>query len=104
MRRTVALAVLAPTVLVAVGVGHAGATVPPVTVVPGRLVVAETTPCQAEDSLNCYWDASVRGNGHGHSFTVIRQWMDEDHARGSSRVCVFFWNRRFARAHDNCSR
>jgi len=32
------------------------------------LVVAFLTPCATEDSTNCHWDASVRGNGTGHSF------------------------------------
>lgn len=27
-------------------------------------------PCPTEDSDNCYWDADVRGNGQGISFTV----------------------------------
>ncbi|MFJ9900220.1 hypothetical protein ACIQPR_43520 [Streptomyces sp. NPDC091280] len=27
-------------------------------------------PCETEDSVNCYWDASSQGNGHGHSFVV----------------------------------
>lgn len=36
--------------------------------------------CEHEDSTNCYWDASVRGNGKGNSFTnlngVIHYWKD----------------------------
>ena len=28
-------------------------------------------PCATEDSDNCYWDASTRGNGKGSSFVVI---------------------------------
>lgn len=27
--------------------------------------------CKAEDGTNCYWDASIRGNGKGRSFTNI---------------------------------
>lgn len=27
--------------------------------------------CPTEDSDNCYWDASTRGNGQGQSFAVI---------------------------------
>lgn len=33
--------------------------------------LANTTPCPTEDSDNCFWDAQERGNGLGHSFTVI---------------------------------
>lgn len=29
------------------------------------------TACAEEDSLNCYWDASTRGNGQGRSFINI---------------------------------
>jgi len=32
------------------------------------LLIAILPPCQAEDSDNCYWDASARGNGLGNSF------------------------------------
>lgn len=70
----------------------------------GRWQYAVNHPCRTEDSVNCYWDAQARGNHRGHSFYVITQWLDEDHARGSKQVCVFFWDRTFARAHDNCSR
>ncbi len=28
-------------------------------------------PCPAEDSNMCYWDASTRGNGQGHSFVTL---------------------------------
>lgn len=27
--------------------------------------------CEAEDSTNCYWDASTQGNGVGSSFLAI---------------------------------
>lgn len=27
-------------------------------------------PCPTEDSVGCYWDAQVQGNGLGRSFTV----------------------------------
>ena len=27
-------------------------------------------PCEFEDSVSCYWDASTQGNGEGFSFTV----------------------------------
>ena len=28
-------------------------------------------PCPTEDSANCYWDATVSGNGQGTSFVDI---------------------------------
>lgn len=31
-------------------------------------------PCDREDSLNCYWDASVQGNGQGQSFFTLAMW------------------------------
>jgi hypothetical protein len=33
----------------------------------------ELPPCQTEDSVSCYWDATHRGNGLGESF-----WTDTD--------------------------
>lgn len=30
-----------------------------------------SVPCPTEDSTNCYWDASVQGNGEGRSFVDI---------------------------------
>ena len=30
-----------------------------------------TTPCVTEDSRDCYWDATIRGNGEGRSFWDI---------------------------------
>lgn len=27
-------------------------------------------PCPTEDSVSCYWDAKVHGNGRGQSFTA----------------------------------
>ena len=33
--------------------------------------VSVYTPCEAEDSTFCYWDASTRGNGLGQSFINI---------------------------------
>ncbi|WNO27760.1 membrane protein [Microbacterium phage Huwbert] len=32
--------------------------------------IEELPPCATEDSDNCYWDASVQGNGEGRSFDV----------------------------------
>jgi hypothetical protein len=33
--------------------------------------VITLTPCEHEDSRNCYWDADERGNGEGVSFVDI---------------------------------
>ena len=38
-------------------------------------------PCVTEDSIACYWDADVQGNGIGDSFTtdandVVTYWED----------------------------
>lgn len=35
------------------------------------IALALSTPCPTEDSVSCYWDAQVRGNGAGHSFMVL---------------------------------
>jgi hypothetical protein len=35
------------------------------------LLTTLTTPCAVEDSNNCYWDASTRGNQQGYSFVTI---------------------------------
>jgi len=40
-------------------------------VLAGWLGHITATSCPTEDSINCYWDASTRGNGLGHSFTNI---------------------------------
>jgi len=37
----------------------------------GILFNAMTTPCAAEDSLNCYWSGSTMGNGQGSSYVTI---------------------------------
>lgn len=52
---------------------------PPVVVVaPPAPVVTQPAepfgnlpPCPTEDSDNCYWDATERGNGEGRSFYVV---------------------------------
>jgi hypothetical protein len=42
--------------------------------VPGGVVRAQTPACVEEDSPGpCFWDADVRGNGIGLSFTVDAQ-------------------------------
>lgn len=32
---------------------------------------ATLPPCEAEDSTNCFWDATTRGNGKGQSFIDV---------------------------------
>jgi hypothetical protein len=40
------------------------------------IILAMGNPCATEDSTNCYWDASQRGNGTGTSFVTVGP---EDH-------------------------
>lgn len=54
-----------------------------------------TSPCQYEDSRNCFWDATVQGNGNGHSFYAIRV---------GNKTCLVFWNNKYARKHNRCVR
>lgn len=37
----------------------------------GIAQASELAPCEFEDSANCYWDASERGNGKGDSFVDV---------------------------------
>lgn len=34
-------------------------------------LAAVATPCEYEDSTNCYWSASTQGNGYGQSFVDV---------------------------------
>ena len=52
-----------------------------------------TSPCQSEDSTNCFWDATVQGNGKGRSFYAIR--VDK-------KTCIVYWHNRYARKHNRC--
>jgi len=52
-------------------------------------------PCAQEDSVNCYWDAKTRGNGHGHSFVNRRM--------PNGMVCVFYVEPTYATHHDHCA-
>lgn len=52
-----------------------------------------TTPCQYEDSSNCYWDAGKAGDRAGHSFYSIRV-GDKD--------CIAYWENRYAKHHNYC--
>lgn len=56
------------------------------------------TPCEYEDSVNCYWDAGGSGNHKGHSF-YVRYVPGKAHM-----VCVFYTQAKFARWHDYCER
>jgi hypothetical protein len=51
------------------------------------------TPCEYEDSTNCFWDAGEQGNSKGHSFFAIKV--------GDS-TCLAFWDDRYARHHNRC--
>lgn len=69
-----------------------GATVEQVTVVPWFARRA----CVEEDSVNCAWNAQVRGNRHGHSF-ITRRFPGRAHV-----TCIMFANRKYAAKHDHC--
>lgn len=43
--------------------------IPPAPVAP--YPPTHLSPCPTEDSINCYWDAAVHGNGQGASFVNI---------------------------------
>lgn len=38
---------------------------------PANIMAALSTPCEQEDSVNCYWRADIMGNGEGESFVNI---------------------------------
>lgn len=78
---TVALAAVLVTIVPASGAGQS----------PKWL----TTPCQQEDSTNCYWDASKSGNGVGHSYYAVKV---------GHKTCVLYWGDRYAKRHNYCER
>lgn len=43
----------------------------PVEVAYSPAAPAGLRPCATEDSTDCYWDATTRGNGRGHSFIAL---------------------------------
>lgn len=54
-------------------------------------MLALSTPCEYEDSNNCYWDATTAGiNGIGHSFTATES---------NGVACVNYWD---PRVKDYC--
>jgi hypothetical protein len=90
MRRT--LTTLAAAAIIATGGGiaadaHTGES-------PHRHAVIPTTPCEYEDSVNCFWDAGSMGNGSGHSFWVIE--------KASGEVCIRYLSARYNRKHGEC--
>lgn len=54
-----------------------------------------TTPCEQEDSTNCYWDAQSFGNNAGHSFYSITVGDEE---------CTIFWEPRYHKKWGSCGR
>ena len=52
--------------------------------------------CAQEDSTNCAWNASERGNGVGHSFIVV-------HIKGVGD-CVIYDQKRYSRRHNFCTK
>jgi hypothetical protein len=69
-----------------------------VTVVRPHLARWMTRPCATDDSVNCYWNAKLQGNSHGHSFYVRRMPGDI-----TGLVCRFYVNHRYAANHDHCA-
>lgn len=59
----------------------------------GVIRTALNTPCQYEDSTNCFWDAGASGNNKGHSFYSIKV---------GHKVCTIYWDRAFNRRHGFC--
>lgn len=54
-------------------------------------------PCAQEDSVNCYWNANVMGNGSGQSFTSdadgnITYWADDCAAVDGSQTVFPSWD------------
>lgn len=54
-----------------------------------------TTPCEYEDSANCFWNAGKAGNGGGHSFYAIQV---------GQKTCLVYWERAYGRKHNRCFR
>lgn len=57
---------------------------------PAHVAKWMTTPCAAEDSSNCYWDAGSTHNGHGHSWYAVCI----DHHR-----VVIYWQHKYNLKH-----
>ena len=58
-----------------------------------------STPCEYEDSPNCYWNAEVAGNGDGHSFYSITAW-NAKHTR--LLQCTIYAQTRYGKKHNTC--
>lgn len=54
-----------------------------------------TSPCQYEDSRNCFWNAGEVGNHQGHSFYSVRI--------NAGMECTVYWNNKYARKHNFCT-
>jgi hypothetical protein len=59
-------------------------------------------PCADEDSVNCYWNARLQGNGAGKSF-YVRKVPHTSDKQGRPLVCIFYVNRHESR-YDQCWR
>lgn len=56
-----------------------------------------TSPCQYEDSRNCFWDADTNGLGNGgHSFYSIRINRDVE--------CTVYWQNWYAKRNNFCTK
>lgn len=52
-----------------------------------------SSPCKYEDSSNCFWDATIQGNGKGRSFYSIKV---------GKKDCVVYWHNKFAKKNNYC--
>lgn len=52
-----------------------------------------SSPCKYEDSSNCFWDATIQGNGTGRSFYSIKV---------GKKDCVVYWHNKFAKKNNYC--
>lgn len=82
---------------------HAG-TARPAPVLHGVIALAVTTPCADEDSINCYWDAHLQGNGYGHSFYSVRVGGLTPTGHRIRRDCIIYWDRSYNATYGQCYR
>jgi len=52
-----------------------------------------TTPCEYEDSPNCYWD----GGNHSFYSVLIRT------PKGHTKMCTIYMKDRYAKKHNHCT-
>jgi len=89
---------------VSIAPAHAGGGNTPDPVLKGVIARAATHPCPTEDSINCYWDARLQGNGHGHSFYSVRVGGLTKGGEQIARDCIIYWNPTYNRTYGQCYR